>query len=112
MAGKVRITNNTASFESDVTQKSNLFLRLFAEQVVREAEPNTPKKTGDLRNRVVKSVLGLKGKIQWQTNYAIYQEKKKFKNYTTAGTGPNFARNAVEAVASKADTIMKSIGLI
>jgi len=113
MAGvKVTVTDMTKQFESSTDVKANIFLRMFADKVVSTAEPNTPKDTQDLRNRIVKSVLGLKGKIKWNAEYASIQEEKQFSNYTTPGTGPNFAKNAVRDTVKSASKIMKDVGLI
>lgn len=108
----VHITDNTPQVKSDLAQKSSIFLRLAADLVMNLAEPNTPKKRGNLRRDVVRQVLGLKGKIVWGKNYAKYQETKQFKNYTTAGTGPHFAENAINDMIKKTDNIGRKAGLI
>ena len=41
----VKVIDKTASVEQDLTQKSNIFLRLMTNEVVKIANPNTPKKT-------------------------------------------------------------------
>ena len=61
---------------------------------------------------IVKQVLGLKGKIVWGKNYAIYQESKQYRNYTTPGTGPHFAENSVKEVVRNSESIAKKVGLI
>ena len=108
----VKITDNTHNVENMITQKGNIFLRLFAEDVVKISEPNTPKKVGNLRRDVLKEVLGLAGKIKWVKEYVGYQEKKQFKHYTTPGTGPHFAENAIDSAISKQDATMRRAGLI
>lgn len=108
----VQITDNTPQIKGMFTVKANLFLRAMAGQIVNISTPKTPKKTGDLRRGIVKQVLGLKGTIKWGKNYAVYQETKKFRNYTTPGTGPNFAVNAVKKGANKTSVIARSVGLI
>lgn len=115
----VKVTDNTVQFEHKVTQKSSLFLREFAEQVVNVAQPNTPKDRGNLARDVVKQVLALKGKIKWDKVYASYQERgmrrdgtHRVRNYTTPGTGPHFAKNAINTVVKRESQIMRKVGLI
>lgn len=105
-------TSNVAKIKGDNTQRASLFLRFMAEDIVDTAEPNTPKKIGDLRNRILKQVLGLTGKVVWNVNYAVFQELKQFKNYTTPGTGPHFAENAVNKSRERTADIAKKAGLI
>lgn len=107
----VTVTDNTASFEADATQKASLFLRIIAEAIVNLSTKGTPMKTGRLRMDVVKQVLGTSGKIVWGKNYAIFQEEKQFKNYTTPGTGPHFAENAVNEVIKDTVISAKQAGL-
>ena len=108
----VRITDNTPQIKSMFSIKASIFLRRMADQIVKISTPKTPKKTGDLRRGVVKQVLGLKGTIKWGKNYAVHQETKKFRNYTTPGTGPNFAVDAVKKGANKTSAVARSVGLI
>jgi hypothetical protein len=108
----VKYTSTTAQVDKQISIKSSIFLRTFADAVVAESTPNTPKEKGNLRNDVIRQVLGLKGKVVWGKNYAGIQETKQFKNYTTPGTGPHFARNAVENVTKRTNAIAKSVGLI
>ena len=107
----VKITDNTTKVNNDLKIKANVFLRLMADEVVNTSTPKTPKRTGRLRSDIVKQVLGLKGKIVWGKNYAAIQETKQFKNYTTAGTGPHYAENAVRKAVNKTSTIAKKAGL-
>lgn len=102
----------TSKIKQDIGHKASLFLRLASEEIVKESEPNTPKKTGDMRRRIVKRVLGNKATIKWGTNYAIYQETKQFRNYTTPGTGPHFAENAVKSIIGRFGELAKKSGLI
>ncbi len=106
------ITDNTSIVEKDITQRASIFLRTAAEDIIRISTPKTPRKSGDLRNRVVKSVLGLSGKVAWGVNYAKFQEKKQFRNYTTPGTGPHFAENAVKDVVRNTVAIARKAGLV
>lgn len=106
------LKDNTLAIENTTTQKANIFLRLFAEAVVKTSTPRTPKKTGRLRADVLKQVLGLSGKIKWMKDYAIYQETKQYRNYTTPGTGPHFAEKSVKQTVNETQRIAKQAGLI
>lgn len=107
----VTIKDNTRLINRDISLKANLFLRFAADEVIKISKPKTPKKTGELRRSILREVLGLKGKIRWLKNYAVYQERKQFKNYTTAGTGPHFAENAIKKVVKRTRTIARRVGL-
>ena len=109
---KVTIIDNTPQIGEMLKQKASIFLRVTADAIVNLSTPNTPKKTGRLRMDIVKSVLGLNGKVVWGKNYAAKMEEVQFKNYTTSGTGPDFAKNAVNEVAGKTSGIAKVSGLI
>lgn len=115
----VKVTDNSVNFEQSVTQKGSIFLREFAEEVVNIASPKTPKLDNYLRKDVLKQVLGLKGKIIWQKAYAAVQERggrkdgtRRIRNYTTPGTGPHYAQNAVNEALSRVSTIARRAGLI
>lgn len=107
----VTIKDNTRLINRDILLKANLFLRFAADEVVKISTPKTPKKTGELRRSVLRQVLGLRGKVRWLKKYAIYQETKQFKNYTTAGTGPHFAENAIKKVVKRTRIIARRVGL-
>lgn len=107
----VTVNDNTLHVERDILQRASIFLRTVADEIVDISTPRTPKKTGSLRNEILKQVLGLKGKVVWGVNYAIFQEKRQFRNYTTSGTGPHFAENAVKIVVKNTDKIARKVGL-
>lgn len=112
----VKITDNSAQLISERNNKVELALRFATEAVYREAEPHTPKKYGNLRANVIRSVVGLRGKIIWDKEYAIPQEAgithgSKMRNYSTPGTGPHFARNAVVKIDRDRDTYLRKAGL-
>lgn len=107
-----RVTDNTRQVESFLTQKSSMFLRMMSEDIVRNSTAKTPKKTGRLRLDVIKQVLGLKGKIEWGKTYAVFQETKQFKNYTTPGTGPHYAENGVKDGIKNTQSVARQVGLI
>ena len=107
-----KIMDNTELIIQESTIKASIFLRKMSDEIVNEAKKHTPKKTGRLRIDIIKQVLGLKGKLKWGKSYAVFQETKQFKNYTTPGTGPHFAENAVKNSAKKTGVIAKASGLI
>jgi hypothetical protein len=109
MSVSIKTTSNTPQIAVKVNQAASLFLRLMADQIEVLSRPNTPKKKGFLRRDVLKQVLGLKAKIAWQKNYAARQETTQFKNYTTPGTGPHYAENAVhEAIGLTTEVARKA----
>lgn len=99
----VTYTDNTAMVSFDVNRAAALGVRMMLDGVYKESYNFTPKRFGDLRNNVLISVVNTTGTITWSQQYAQYVEDKQFKHYTTPGTGPHFARNAVSKVANSAD---------
>ncbi|RDH76345.1 hypothetical protein DVS77_21565 [Mycolicibacterium moriokaense] len=107
----VRSVDNTPIFLSNTRRKASTALRFMLDAIDTESTPHTPKKTGDLRNRKLKQVLGLTARITWGTNYAGWQETKQFANYTTPGTGPHFAEDAVNKVLDDAPKYFRKAGI-
>lgn len=101
----VRYKSNKSQVSLTLRQNASIFLRLMADEIVRISEPKTPKKTGRLRADVLRQVLGTSAAISWEKDYAARQEETQFKNYTTAGTGPHFAENAVKQGIGKTQEI-------
>lgn len=112
MSAKYTLVDNTAKVLQDKVATSAVFLRFALDEVQKAADPNTPKKMGNLRRDTLKQVLGTNGKIAWQKNYASIQESKQFKNYTTSGTGPHFAQDAVLSVVDRTKEIAIKASLI
>lgn len=108
----VKITDNTKNVERNITTRSNVFLRMFADDVERVSEPRTPKRLGFLRRSTIKQVLGLHGSIVWNKKYAAKQETTQFKNYTTPGTGPHYAEDAVRSVLKRTLEIARKAKLL
>lgn len=106
----VKVTSHTAEVVNLINNQNNIALRLFLEDVHKNANNRTPMKEGNLRKRVRKSVSGNKGEIEWDSHYAIYQEnpRKRFK-YTTPGTGPHFAENAVSEAMENLPSIISKV---
>lgn len=112
----VKVTNNSPTLISERDHKISLAFRLMLEGVHRNSLPGTPKQYGNLRADVVKEVSGMHGKITWSKNYAAIQEAgithgTKMRNYTTPGTGPHFARRAVDKVVQTSDSYFRQVGL-
>ncbi len=107
----VKIKSNVRKIISDTDVKVNVAIRYALEDIDDMASPNTPKDKGNLRRDTLKQVLGKRGTIMWKKEYAIYQEEKQFGRYTTPGTGPHFARNAVKKAIDKSAEYFKRAGL-
>ena len=122
-----KINDNTVRMQVQMKTNLPLALRFMANDVKREAEPNTPKKSGMLRANVRINTGRQRASIRWGQKYAAAQEighmtvkaarvvtpdgggsfftlkpgRYNFKNYTTPGTGPHFAENAVKKVSRR-----------
>lgn len=77
---------------------------LLGHAIKRTSLPGTPLRDHYLRANIQLSSAGTTQRIAWTRPYAAYQERGMradgshvVKNYTTAGTGPWFAKNAVKA---------------
>lgn len=106
-----RKTTNTALILSETNSNTSLALRFMIEDIHRIANPKTPKDKGNLRADVIKSVNGLRGRIEWSKEYAVYQEYKQFTNYTTSGTGPHYAENSVVDVVQRSRSYFRKAGI-
>jgi len=107
-----KVTDNTSKIINDIESKASIFLRMISDEIIKISTPKTPKKTGRMRMDVVRQVLGLKGKVKWGKNYAVYQETKQFKNYSTPGTGPHFAEDSARESVTKTSDIARRANLI
>lgn len=108
----VKITDNMVNIKIDNTRGASLAIRYMLDAIDVEASPKTPKEFGVLRRSVQKRVMGLKGEIQWPQKYAQAQEAgvirgSRVKNYSTPGTGPHYAENAVRKVTQDADSYFR-----
>ena len=52
-----KVTDRSVLLEQEIARNASLGLRFVAEAIVASAEPNTPKKRGNLRRDVLKQVL-------------------------------------------------------
>lgn len=109
MSAKVK--DNTTQLLREIEINASVALRLMCDAVVVDSTPNTPQDKGNLRRDILKQVLGLSGKITWAKNYAVFQESKQYRSYTTSGTGPHFAENAVKKVVKDQDVYFRKAGL-
>ena len=91
----VKVTDNTALIQNSIQNQASIINRFILEEAHAKSLLDTPMRTGELRLKVEKTISGLDGTIRWVAPYSVYQETKQFKHYTTAGTGPHFARNSV-----------------
>lgn len=108
----VKVVSNVARITADNDTNLPLALRFMLNDIQRKSEPFTPKDTGDLRRRILQQVMGKTATITWDVDYAAYQEDIQYKNYTTPGTGPRFAENAVKEVVGNAEFYFRKARLI
>lgn len=117
----VKVTDNTPKVRLDMNTKVDLFLRFFMDSVDAIAEPRTPKKEGELRRGTLKTVGGgmmnRSGQMVWLKEYAAAQEVGTtrghvIRNYTTPGTGPHFALNAVTKAILGQNVVLRKVGLM
>jgi len=108
----VKVKDNTNQVATMMEARSNTFLRFMGDAIKALAKSKTPKDKGNLRQDVVITIGKLKGEIAWNKKYAQIQESRRFQNYTTPGTGPHYAQNAVKDAASKKTaSVAKMAGL-
>lgn len=122
MKMSVTIQDNTVSVKNDVETGMGLAIRLLLEDIFVEATPVTPMEKGDLRKRVLRKMEGnRKGSITWESSYAGVQEQGFrrtangivfFRNYTTPGTGPHYARDSVENIMARLPEYLEKVGLV
>lgn len=118
----VKIENNSARIENQMSTGTGLAIRLMLEDIYKDSTPNTPMKSGDLRLKVTRTMEGdNRGVIEWSSGYAQVQEQgyrnsKKgrvyFRNYTTPGTGPHYAKNAVDLAVANLPSYLEQVGLL
>jgi hypothetical protein len=113
----VKFTSNFAELAAKKPLEIGLAIRFAIDDIQATAEPNTPKRDGDLRSEVKKEVINTRGRIQWVSPYAAAQEAGIIHggivtNYTTPGTGKDFAKNAVEEVNARFDKHLRRSGAI
>lgn len=114
----VTIQHNEEYIRQITTQRISLANRLIIEDIHRTSLHNTPMLSSQLRRNVTKTVVPetYTGTIIWKVPYASYQERgersdrtHKVKNYTTPGTGKDFAKNAVKKTLSDVNKFYKNV---
>ena len=114
----VIIQHNEEYIRQLTTQRISLANRLIIEDIHRTSLHNTPMLSSQLRRNVTKTVVPetYTGTIIWKVPYASYQERGSradgshiIKNYTTPGTGKDFAKNAVKETLSHVKDFYKNI---
>lgn len=115
----VKITNNSQTIIGNTHAGVSLFLRLMTDKIASNADANTPKLEGRLRQGILKQVFGLTAVISWVKVYAAVQERGmradgsyRIQHYSTPGTGPHFAENAVKKAVQEAPAVMSASRLI
>ena len=109
------------------------FVRLYKKNVV----AITPRKTGALRRSILTQAIGNTANISWRAPYAKAQDdgghtqshtvkginqrdggggtimpgSYRYRNYTTPGTGPNFATIAFKATTAQMPAVYRQLGL-
>jgi len=120
ISDKAFFEDNTASnvllIKQAETALPQEFVRLFKKNV----RDLTPKKTAWLRRSIITQAIGTRAQIGWRASYAAVQEAGgrqgadgwiPFKDYTTGGTGPHFARDAFRATATQMPEVIRQLGL-
>lgn len=107
----VQFLDNTDRVKNAIEDAIGLSIRWSLEDIYAEATPKTPMNKGDLRTRVLRTMeSNSKGVIAWNSNYAGVQEQGyrrstngivHFRNYTTPGTGPHYAENAIKKIVDR-----------
>lgn len=114
----VTIQHNEEYIRQLTTQRISLANRLIIEDIHRTSLHNTPMLSSQLRRNVTKTVVPetYTGTIIWKVPYASYQERGSradgthvVKNYTTSGTGKDFAKNAVKKTLKQVEKFYKTI---
>ena len=114
----VTIQHNEEYIRQLTTQRISLANRLIIEDIHRTSLHNTPMLSSQLRRNVTKTVVPetYTGTIIWRQPYAAYQERGMradgthvVKNYTTPGTGKDFAKNAVKETLKHVEKFYKTI---
>ncbi len=79
----------------------------MANELMRIADPLTPKKKGNLRKNRTKTLSGTTATITWRQPYAAVQEAgrrrgaRPFSKYTTPGTSAHFVQKAKEQIEKR-----------
>lgn len=115
----VKIEHRENSIITALKFKVAIANRLIIEDIHRTSLHNTPMVSSKLRRNVTKTVVSetYTGTIIWRQPYSSYQERGSraegpphvVRNYTTPGTGKDFAKNAVKGTMSHVKDFYKNI---
>ena len=104
--------DNSSYVKALMNNRIHLMNNNIGMEVKKNAMFTTPLKKGDLSTQVFVRSQGNVATITWEMPYASYQERGMradgshvIKNYTTPGTGPHFAYNAVHDTLSNFDKL-------
>ena len=109
----VKIDNRLNSFSASVKNVMGDAIRGAASDLLTDAKNHAPYKDGGLRaNTEIDRLDQLKYKVWFNIEYAAFQEaggnkKRRVRNYTTAGTGKDFLKNAGDAQSERMDSMFK-----
>lgn len=103
----MRILSKKSEVMAVMTNRATYAQWVLAHDIKRDSLRATPLKTHKLRGSIKLSSkvqdMEVTQRIKWDQPYASYQERgmrrdgsHKIKHYTTAGTGPWYAKNAVK----------------
>lgn len=117
---KVVVNLNSNYVFDKLDQKVTVANRLILDAIQKESRKRTPlAETGQLRGQVSKKVITNHAIITWQVPYASYQERGMrydgshvIKHWTTPGTGPDFAKEAVAKVLDRAEDYYRLVNNI
>lgn len=113
MATSVEMNLNLDLITAKMQNNIGVGVRRILEDIHREANDITPYKDNGLRSSVTKQMLDNNhGYISWNVPYAAAQEQGgrtdprtgkyiEFQNYTTLGTGKEYAKTALDRVMKK-----------
>lgn len=110
MASSVRVDDNSDAFRAKVRIAMQSALKDAGSDLLIDARNHAPFKDGGLKRDTDVEPIRTDGiKVWFNVEYAAVQEKgsrkgTQFKNYTTAGTGKHFLRNAGKKMSTVFET--------
>lgn len=113
----IKMDNNLPQFGKNVDKLSDLLLEKMRQDVFVLSQAKVPKKDGDLSGSAKQEKRKAKShRVSYNEKYAAYQERGRrkdgsrvVKNYTTAGTGKSYLKDAGSKVVSKANDYAKQV---
>ena len=106
---KVKIDNRLPAFTNSMKNVMGDAVKGAASDLLTDAKNHAPYKDGGLRaNTEIDRLDRLRYMVWFHIEYAAYQEAGvNVKNYTTAGTGKDFLKNAGDAQQERMDNMFK-----